>query len=62
MAENEENELTQIVTAMKESMEESIKSVEPFTNNLEFNNSCLLITILFLLLFIYKKEVIKFFN
>ena len=37
-------------------------TIEPFTNNLEFNNSCLLITIFFLLLFVYKKEVIKFFN
>jgi len=58
MDKKDDDELTILLTEM----EESIKSVEPFTNNLEFNNSCLLITILFLLLFIYKKEVMKFFN
>ena len=51
-----EQKLENIVSILRDA------TIEPFTNNLEFNNSCLLITIFFLLLFVYKKEVIKFFN
>ena len=51
-----EQKLENIVSILRDA------TIEPFANNLEFNNSCLLITIFFLLLFVYKKEVIKFFN
>ena len=54
-----------MVKDMKESMNENVDgkgNVEPFTNSFEFNQTCLLLTILFLFLFVYKKEVIKFFN
>jgi hypothetical protein len=57
--------LNQMVKDMKESMNENGDgkgNVEPFTNSFEFNQTCLLLTILFLFLFVYKKEVIKFFN
>ena len=60
--ENSENEtrLDNIVNILREATEGA--TIERFTNSFEFNNSCLLITILFLFLFEYKKEVMKFFK
>jgi len=53
-------QLDNIVNILREATEG--ETIEQFTNSFEFNNSCLLITIIFILLFIYKKEVMKFFN
>jgi len=53
---------TNILNQMVKDMKESIEVKEPFTNSFEFNQTCLLLTIIFLFLFVYKKEVIKFFN
>jgi len=53
-------QLDNIVNMLREATEG--ETIEQFTNSFEFNNSCLLLTIIFILLFIYKKEVMKFFN
>lgn len=35
---------------------------EGFLNNLDFNQTCLLITLLFVIIFMYKKEIMKMLN
>jgi hypothetical protein len=52
------NGLDEIISLLND----NVNVDEPFTNNIGFDKSCLLITMIFILLFIYKKEVIKFFN
>ena len=52
--------LDEVLETLKKATEAT--TIERFTNNLEFNKSCLLISIIFLLLFIYKKEVMNFFK
>jgi|TARA_B110000285_G_C14787515_1_gene451453 hypothetical protein len=43
-------------------LEELQGGLEGFSNELKFDRTCVMITILFILLFIYKKEVIEFFK
>ena len=38
----------------------NIKTDEGFTNQFHFNDTCLLITILFICAFVYKKELMKY--
>ena len=52
--ENKENDsLNEIVMQLKEATQEG------FRNQFHFNDTCLLITIIFLFAFIYKKELMK---
>jgi hypothetical protein len=48
-----------IESTLKE-LEKIMESMEPFGNMLSFTKQQLILLIIFILLFIYKKEVIKF--
>ena len=38
------------------------KIEEGFLNNFDFNQTCLLITLIFVIVFMYKKEIMKMLN
>ena len=38
------------------------KIEEGFLNNFDFNQTCLLITLIFVIIFMYKKEIMKMLN
>ena len=47
-------ELDDLLSKLKEAV-----AVEGFQNQFHFNDTCLLVTFIFLFVFIYKKELIK---
>ena len=53
---NEQQALNEIVKLLTL----NIKTDEGFTNQFHFNDTCLLITILFICAFVYKKELMKY--
>ena len=53
---NESQDLNEIVKLLTL----NIKTDEGFTNQFHFNDTCLLITILFICAFVYKKELMKY--
>lgn len=62
--ENKENgvnldNLDDILSILKEAQEEHESKNEGFRNQFHFNDTCFLITIIFLFAFIYKKELMK---
>ena len=42
--------------------EENNNNTEPFLNQFNFNETCLLLTIIFVIVFMYKKEIMNMFN
>ncbi len=50
--------LNELVSKLKGALE-SFTNIEGFRNQFHFNDTCLLVTFIFLFAFIYKKELIK---
>lgn len=42
--------------------EEENNNTEPFLNQFDFNQTCLLLTIIFVIVFMYKKEIMNMLN
>ena len=42
--------------------EEKDETVDGFSNMMDFNNTCMLITMIFIVIFVYTKEFLQFLN